>query len=653
MPRHNWKSAVPLALLVVLAFPVAALSVGFERAFHRDGQTFLVWGEDESITGEKYRVYRYTSPPDAGNLDPAKVVHDVAPGSSHALQERRQQFYEPLITNFLVDDIRDGGEELEDNQGLLVWTPKEEASAWYVITVVEGDGSERPPSGPGAIAGPIGETADPPRPIQIASIPAGEGNGAGRAWLQYMDLDSWNPTAYSYFDQDRRPVGYAFIYTVIDPMGYDGTTPHPLLVLFHGANDRATLRDEIAWNVFSLTVDDPVSCFWFGWSATHDYVADGPVPQTGPIVNYMEQQVLRAIHDVMGDPYYNIDTEQVLTSGYSMGGTASIAMAHRHGHMLAASYGAQPVTNPLVNNQPGPACPVLDPLVDNMFTHFFGNRNDQLPIEVRSPWLGADGPEMASHLEIYNGTPTWGWFDFPTLLSGPMGDFDHPLIMLDHGKLDCVVSWDNQPLPYYAALEAARIPFTAATQPIIHIWGGFAGVSPAFGPQAGSPSGDPDCEFVLFHCPSIRRDMSIPAFTDNSGNPTPPISQDGTNHFHRNILWSQPWMGDPFTGNVVDVEEGWQVTLHAVAPEAGMEAESLIVDVTPRRLQHFTPEPGEVLVYTMSPPGISDDRKSTGTLTVPAGGVFTIPAVPVTPGGTTVSIFRDSMTDVGKSWTLY
>lgn len=636
---------LPIILLLSamgIARPALSGDVAFAEAFHRHGQTFLTWTEDASTTGGAYNIYRFTTEPAPGDINAAEPIQTVENGSSIAWH-LRENIYEPIASNYFIHDIRDGGAPLPDDTGLLVWTPKAAETAWYVLTRVLDDGGEIPPA-PGAITGPIEETADPPRSLLIATREDQGSTVRDRAWLHYMDLEGWNPTPYALTDPHRRPVGYAFVYMVLDPIGHDPATPVPAIIDLHPAYDRVYFRPDLDMSGYYIRLDDPITSMWHGWSATHDYQKDGTPPLTGPTVNYTEQRVLRTIAELLAGPEYNIDEERVVLTGFSMGATAAIAMAHRYPGIFSAVYAAQGATNPAINDLAGAACPAVHPLITVMYEHLTGTREDPLAIETRSPWLGAGAAPMAAHLAPFDGMNGWDWADMTTILDTGIGSWEPPLLMLDHGKQDCIISWDTQPAPYYAALESRRMGYTAAAIPLDHRWADMPGVSPAIGSACG--------DFPFLQCFQYPRSMSFPAFTNNAANPTFPLSLAGEDYFNTNITWSVPWQDGPHQGEIIDEATRWEVTLHAIPAKSGDPATETTADVTPRRRQAFLPTEGTHLDYE----AVSVETGqllTSGTITVEPGGLFTAPEVPILTTGTLLTITPTPPTSAGANWMRY
>ncbi|MCU0294290.1 MAG: hypothetical protein MUF10_20275, partial [Thermoanaerobaculaceae bacterium] len=76
-PLRSLVAGMAIGTLVLVACPRLVLGQTVPQptalqAVHRSGQTFLTWSERVDMTGERYRVYRHSSPITATNLGSAR-----------------------------------------------------------------------------------------------------------------------------------------------------------------------------------------------------------------------------------------------------------------------------------------------------------------------------------------------------------------------------------------------------------------------------------------------------------------------------------------------------------------------------------------------------------------------------------------------------
>lgn len=626
--------AFTICLTAWLSFPSTAAAVAFQEAFHRHGQTFLTWEERADLEGEEYWIYRTTEPPTAAALSSLEPIARLQEGSSIAEWDRKH-YFGPYYSNFQIHDIDSGHERIGDGTGLLVWTPGEIAGAWYAIALAE-DPSAGPNWQDWSSTGPITETADPPRPVLVART---EPEGLGRLYVQYMDLRTWNETL----------IGYGLAYHVMLPENFDPEREYPLFLDLHALGLRHAFDDGTSRQAIVLAGDDPRNTWWYGWSATHDFNIEER-PTTGPVENFMEQALLRAVHDTIANPEYPVDPERVVAAGFSMGGSGALSLGIRYPDVFSAVYSNMGMTNYRRQEEPGPRCANPINWIETGGSWLYGWPERGLPIRNRSPWLGADGPSPAAHLGEFNGTDVWDWWDHGKMLNGPLLGRETAFIQLDHGSVDCTISWDTQAVPFLPRLEEARVGYSALTLLELHLRLDYPGRSPGLGPDARLP-GQQDfagnnLEYEFRH----PRSRSFPAISRNSANGTFPPPPNETSHYNTNVLWAAPWYEAPYQGELIDEPSAWEVTLFAVPAEEDAEAQPLVADVTPRRLQRFRPAPGTILQWSARD-AVSGQRLASGIVPVESTGLFTAPEVPVMKEGTLLRF--EGPLSVSGTWILY
>jgi pimeloyl-ACP methyl ester carboxylesterase len=564
-------------------------------AFHRSGQTFLTWPEIPHRLTMMYQVYRSTAPIDAGNFTAAQRIASVPQGSGIFWTERERALEPPYedagyrsLRNYVVTNL---GEQLPDGAGLFVWTTHENGDFYYAVAADDGTflGS----------TGPITEQASDPEPVLVWQ----SADGLSRVYTQFMDYAAYNPT----FDAPRESNSwmslpnweelsqmapqqqYAYNYWVglPTPELCGGPVPDPLPLVLHieGWGSRyAVPADALYWCNVHLWADDPNQSWYFGFSAAHDY-RTGAAVTSGPIVNYTEERLLRALHEVLNDPDLPaIDENRIYVYGHSMGGTGALMLAERYPQIFAAAAASQPMMD----------FSTADMWIGELESKW-GARSLNLPVEIRGP--------DAAPLTPYQGTGVWDWQNLGQQLSARRAD-DMAFIAIGHGTADTVIDWASVVRPSYTHFYTGSHAFIGEITDDDHTWMGFRD--------------HPNWRFDLMN---FRRDESLPALSYASGSlPVPP---DGVGGYNMTLEWSSSV--NDFAGPPVDSAEGWAVVLRSLSGDQ-------TVDVTPRRLQQFIVEPGRL--YTWQNVRLGDNAViQEGTVSADQDHLITVPDFAVSESG--------------------
>lgn len=620
-PRLIWTISLITTLVIALllgqstqagssALPAAPVALA---AFHHSGQTFLTWLEDTSVNGESYHVYRHTEPITTGNLAVATRLTEtwgpLPEGSSIFYTDRECDtdcsdiLLYPGLHHYVITDL---GPELDDTTGLFVWTSKQAGNFYYAVTVVQGVVETLPPGN--SLLAPIAETVADPEPVLVWQSPS----GLGRVYTQFMDFETFNPTYERPHPDPDGGLQYAYNYFVGVPTAdmCGGALPASLPVLLnitgYGARyftDIETGDSSPFFCTLTISGDDPRQSWYYGFSATYDYRSDAPgvtPPDSGPIVNYSEERLLRAIYDTLRDPHYaayDLDENRIYIYGHSMGGSGALALGMRYPNVFAASYSSEPMTNYQASGDGGGTNWRADSEPK------WGSVADNLPIEIHGRY--------AAHLLSYNGTGIWDWQNHQQQLVSRRGD-EMAHISLAHGTLDTVIEWATQGQPGYAPFYQGQRAFSGATVEADHIWLEFNGMGPTV-----SLYGMPFYDFA------VVRDETIPALSNASGSsPVPPAGANAA--YNLTLEWSASW--DNWDGPPQDTASRWRISLRTT------DDTNQTVDVTPRRLQHFIVTPGTD--YTWENRRVSDNTLiASGTITADAAGLLTVPNFAVSPEG--------------------
>lgn len=598
------------------------------QAVHRSGQTFLTWSERVDMTGERYRVYRHTSPITASNLGSARRLLEVREGSSRFFADRydadgtwRARYLERFV-------IADNQAPIAPDTGLVVWTlaasdlgHATSGQGYYAVTTVNSAGAENTTTfGPANAIGPVAEAVADPLPVE-AAIP---GNTGGHVWVQYFDLHTYNPTFFAphprngYFGLSpddptvANAVQYALAYSVGEPSAdaCGGTIPArvPVVLYLHGWGGNAyppTLGPANDYCVFEIRPADVSETWYFGFARNLDY-RTGNEPAAGDtVVNYTEQRLLRSIYDLLRHPTLGprVDPDRIYVWGHSMGGSGTLALALRYPNVFAAAYASEPMTNYRVSGDGG------DTDWREDVSWKWGSRTLNLPVSLSGPGT------WAAHLASFNGTGVWDWQNHQANVAGRAGDEAVPFGVA-HGRSDRVLGWTTEGKPFYSPADASRRCWGGWNANADHTWLSFMGLPPTLAP---------DPSLAPFDGFQVVRDESVPGLSRASGNlPLPPPDGGAEGGFNQLVDWSSSW--DPWDGPPVDTATSWGISLRSTDDQAHT------VDVTPRRLQTFRTSPGAT--YSWENRRVSDDGLvASGQVTADSHGLVTVPSFAVTGSG--------------------
>ena len=185
---------------------------------------------------------------------------------------------------------------------------------------------------------------------------------------------------------------------------------------------------------------------------------------------------------------------------------------------------------------------------------------------------------------------------------------DLPFIWMQSGRADRSIAWVNNP-PFYRAMNQAR-------QALVAYWSGG---------EHGTAIADMPKDRFIPSPDKFRRDTSYIVFTNNSDNRNPgsgdPADGDVVGWINRGIDWV----------DIVDEPDQYAVTVQQAYE--GVQY-PITVDITPRRVQQFTVQPGDTVSVT-----VGDEVAR--SITVDEYGLITVPGVRIgDAAGTRVLVRR-------------
>ncbi len=556
------------------ATPASLPSPRTLRALHRDGQTFLIWKEEERLlpaaatrirdylvaresTRSRYRVYRATTPITPSGLRVAELVAEMEPLSAfnpglYGMYWDRAEADRTLPT-FVVAE---GSPPLAPDDGLHVVTTNSPGTRWYaVVRTVAGE----PRLESLQVSPPLAEAPGVGAPVLQSKAP-GElvlGQGVIHHYVRWVAPPETNQPS------------LATNWVVGVPAS--PRWPAPLQIGLHewGATAWSGYGWWYGWQegTMLLATTDLPQTWWYGH---HEAYGRRPPRAEDVVHNYTERRILSMLAWVK--TRWRIDAERIFLAGSSMGGSGATAMAVRHGGLFA-----------------------------------FGIAWAGLYDFGRSPRFTEGLAELlgppALGLRTEDGELAWNRVNLPRLLRQDAAA-DTAFLTFANGKNDGAIGWP-QAVDFVRALQETRRPF-------IFRWGQGGHGERALVPTADGGSDHPSP--IL----DIRRDRSLPAFTrgsldddPGSGDPADGAPEGQINAYLR---WE--------TDTVVDRADRWEATLYLVP---GAPRESCTADVTARRVRAFAPPPGATVAWRNLARGGA--ILQTGTATVDAGKLVTVSAV--------------------------
>jgi hypothetical protein len=377
-----------------------------------------------------------------------------------------------------------------------------------------------------------------------------------------------------------------------------GEGPFPLIAFLHGAlldYRKTQLGGEAEAGAIRIALDSPIiyggikglegerwpAGAWHGYN--ENFGTDRP-EDTGRVIPYVERRVLWTLD--WAQRTFRVDPDRVSLRGGSMGGIGALVIGLTHRDRFAAIHAHIP----------------------------------PLRIPARSGFAGLMLPVVPAD-----------W-----IAAHPRTEL--PFLLITAGRTDQIVGWPDK-LEFATALRSAHAGFALYWDLRNHD-GTFAGDPPASlaGPPVvwGRVPGLPEMSVTTF-----SRRQSFPAFDRLTADSDPGTVNFGVRPAQR-PAFTTAGAGDfigSFNGaadwdrtSIVDTSDRWEATLRLLPITKSGTA---TVSVTPRRTQQFHPEPGTVFHYRATGAG-----EFSGQVAADEFGRVTVPAVPLTPDGVRLEIWR-------------
>jgi len=572
-------------------------------ALHQNGQTYLTWNEvgDAATT---YRIYRSASP----FASPAQLTSGNLIGTASADSSFDARLSELRGTNYF-HRITAAGPDLSSTQGLFVHMPTADGPAYYAVVAVIGGVEQSGLSAGQNTTSAVNETVGMPEPVYQRSFTI-----SSRTVEVYVHWVSANATAFYPAMGNQNSVAHH-----LGLVRRGTASTHSLLIRPHARQGSflSTVTGTSNADEWVLTLDDWMpnsieNTFWYGYHEAFDINTGLPQPTGGTVHDYTTRRAKWEIEWALRS--LPIDPNRVYMAGHSMGGIGSFFLSMMMPEKIAAIWTTSAKFDFSFLHDPNPSN------IWNEGSNERANSGDIL-------W-----GTVAADLPCSEGLPVYDRLNAGYLAQAFQAD-NLPIFIAFNGKNDTVVGWAEK-IGFYQAVAASRHGGIFFFDSGVHNRSGGEWV--------------PEQDINVLN--RYRLDQSYPAFASStvSGNPGDGTAANGDafGTIHGNLDWD--------TASIVDTASLWQIRLLTVSlsSTAGTIAApaSATVDVTPRRLQTFDHAAGRAARYEVRDAGSVLLKQ--GLVIANADGLYTVPAVPVSPAGTTLTlstVFQSSPVVVGIS----
>lgn len=576
-----------LGTILVFCFGRSVSAQTNLRAWHNEGQTFLVWEhQDNQKATDTYEIYRSTSPFQTltDGLLAGKVFADC--GSNHRLHEF------PLLENarWILPAGEDGSYTVSEDEAYFVYTPHQAGDAHYAVVR----------SGVSTISldNTVGVT-ETIAPVTCHLQYEGILLTVYGHWIDGRNDENSGRAAYPVMGNESAN-GHGFNFAVWKPITGLPAGIVPLVCLVHGGYGNlmdqwrsatalvpsgllATFDDGLQhYNVLEDSLGDS-GTFWFGYRKGMDRF-NPSIPLTADtVINYTSRRLLWEIDWIK--QHYPVDENRISMTGASMGSVGTLYHTRAYPHLFSAGLAHVPLLAGLRK--------LIDPeriygLYGLPFQNFVTNVEDNAPV--------------------------YDLFDQTWRLDHAHEDWPFTIMMA--GKNDERIAWADN-LPIYRQLDEAKTGDWLYWDQRSHSqWLGH--------------HFQPSTHVSFNYLTRFRNDQSYPAFSEMDADPDTPGRQPdpGSGDPNNGDPWGT-WGGymewDPLS--IVDEQDTWSVTLwvmFASPYECDIyDSDVIRVDVTPRCLQNFYLNPGTNCQWQLVKVS-NDELLQSGSATVDESGHITI-----------------------------
>ncbi len=528
-------------------------------AAYRHGQVFIQW--DEIITNTaNLKVYMYTKPITTETFSQAQLVEQrIEPHSANDWYEDPEECPKTAgpARGWIIED---GGKPIDRTGGLFVYTVEESdpAQAFFVVLADNQTVADIKP-GQNSLTSSVKMAVEPIRAIwQLGSAPNPSADG--------------KPLAIYLHSHTSRPSG-ALTYLVFgdSTMGWRKGLPFKFKVTVRSdvvlvePYDRVWINRRISsaetYEAYNTEYKN-IETWHYG---TSDKIYDPALRYKGVVVNYTERLDLWELDWVQQT--YKTDPNRVYATGASMG-TWAQQLAMWHPDRFAS-------------------VDVLVPFVDWSYVNGSESNAKRLAAACGPmSMMTSDGITLGERANLV------------ALMQKTTGDLPPAIIRI--GRTDGSVYWARKPA-YIKAMQTNRHELIA----------GWDNGNHSTAMRSSNIPGFPNFRDFNYASSHFALNKSYPAFTYFSMNQNPgngdKTDGDITGFINRGLEWS----------GIVDQDDRYKVEVQVTLPDV---VYPVSVDITPRNLQNFHPQPGQtVRAQNRNSDGAVVEEK---TLTVdPAGRV--------------------------------
>lgn len=561
-------------------------------ALHQNGQTYLTWNEVADSTAT-YRIYRSATPfTSTTQFTSGNLIGTAAADASYdtRLSTLRSTSYFYRITA--------AGPDLTATQGLFVHTPVADGTAYYAVTAVVSSVEQIALSAGQNTTSSVSETAAMPLPVFQRSLII-----SSRTVEVYVHWVGASDTAYYPAMGNQNSVAHHL------GLVRNGTaSTHSLVVRPHARQSSflTTVTGTSDANEWVLTLDDWMpntieNTFWYGFHDSFDINTGGPQTTSGTVCDYTTRRTKWEIEWALRT--LPIDLNRVYMTGHSMGGIGSTFL----GIMLRDKIAAIWTTSAKYD---------FSYLNDPNTTNIWNSGSNERATTGDIMW-----GTVQLNLPSSEGIPVYSRLNAGYLAAAFRGE-DLPVFIAFNGKNDNVVGWAEK-IGFYAAMNSNKHG------------GMFFWDSGVHNRTGGEFVPEQDINMLNRY----RLNQSYPALSNSTVNGAPgdgnATNGDTCGTMNGNLDWD--------TSSIVDTTSQWQIRLLTVAlsntaasGQTIAAPASAAVDVTPRRLQAFPRTAGRAAYYEVRDAGSSLLKQ--GLIVSDADGLYTVPAVPVAPAGTLLTL---------------
>lgn len=611
------------------------------KAFFREGQTFLTWKEDNSVKGEKYKIYRKSEPITLTNLSKAKMLAEISEGSSLfqemwsqngelLLKNKQSQAVNMVIPHLCIEPVGDDNKAklLSDDSGLFVWTVKEpRQNSYYAVTVVV-NGKEHKNISKNNSYGPITEKKETigavlyyrERPTYSNDKNAKKATKNARDWyIMYMDYELWNPDY----------IGYAFPFSIsTNAFKEGGKTPNihldgigtiPVFSKRYSNYGAGDFRGKIQGN--------GLPTWYFGYGNKVKNRKTG-IDVKQEISNYIQYRIMQTV--LWARKKYNITDPRFMVKGMSMGASGALGFALNFPKFVTACWAHEGITNysDTMSNYKVNGNKVV--MWKKSIWGNYGDPKYNNPIKN----LPFGDPKLDWYLK-FNGTSVFDYRNAAKFLAENVAE-DFPLIGASHGWQDNSIPAKNQAEPFEKYIKDSRHCFNYSIWEAKHSWGSAGGTDTAMGKY-------------------MRWDESRPGFSN-----VPSIigfkhgKKDLSSHTY---MFRAEWgvKEKLFKGKKIEETiDTWSLPIVHKAKEG--QEEDYFVDITPRNLQKMKVREGEKFKYEINNldnsdividfskfangDKIKDSFSKSGEIIADKYNLLLIPNIPILKAGCLVKVER-------------